>query len=136
MVTIKKKTIKKTPVKAVVKAKKAEVTVTVNPVWSVISLGGTQYTVRQGEIILVDRQSGKKGNEIKIEKVHLLFDGRKLHVGEPYLPKASVVCEVLEELRGPKIDVFRFKAKSRYRKRRGHRQELTRLKVKEINYGA
>ncbi len=124
------------PVKTVVKAKKAEVAVVGSPVWSVVSLSGTQYTVRQGEIISVDRQQGKKGSEIKVDKVHLLFDGTKLHVGEPHLDNVTVVFEVVEELRGPKIDVFRFKAKSRYRKRRGHRQELTRLKVKEINYGA
>lgn len=103
--------------------------------WAVIPLGGNQRRVGEGDVLTVNRLAEKPGQKFKVTQVYLLFNGKEMKIGQPEVAGARVELEVLEERRGEKIDIFKYKAKSRYRKRRGHRQELSKVRVVKI-YGA
>lgn len=96
---------------------------------AVIRIKGRQYEVSEGEELLVDRKL-----DTKIEPdVLLVFDENgEVKVGKPVLENAKVVLEVLDEVRGEKLEVLKYKAKSRYRRRYGFRPLFTKIKVKEI----
>ena len=101
--------------------------------YAVIETGGKQYKVEKNEIILVERLTVKSGEEATIDKVLLAYDGKTVHVGTPYLKGAAVVCEVLGEIRQPKVIAFKYKKRKSSKKKIGHRQNVTKLKVKEIS---
>ncbi|GAA2237685.1 50S ribosomal protein L21 [Herbiconiux moechotypicola] len=100
-------------------------------VYAVVRAGGRQEKVEVGSIVTLDRvQAGEDGN-IELAAV-LLVDGDKITSDAASLSKVTVTAEVLEDLRGPKIVIQKFKNKTGYKKRQGHRQELTRVKVTGI----
>jgi large subunit ribosomal protein L21 len=102
--------------------------------YAVIESGGKQYRVEKGTSLLVDRLDAKEGASVALRPV-LLRD--KDVVADPKgLEKVKVEAKVTEHLRGPKIRVFKYKAKKGYRRRAGHRSELTRLEVTGITKGA
>lgn len=103
--------------------------------YAVIETGGKQYKVTKNEVILVDLINAKAGGETKISKVLLVHEGSTTHVGNPYVKGAHVVCEVLGGIRGDKVVSFKYKKRKSEKKKIGHRQELLRLKVKEIEIG-
>jgi len=96
---------------------------------AVIRIKNRQYEVAEGEELLID-----KNLEPKVEpEVLLVFDDdNKVEVGKPVLEKAKVVLEVLDQVKGEKVEVLKYKAKSRYRRRYGFRSLFTKVKVKEI----
>lgn len=96
--------------------------------YAVIKIGSKQYTVREGDVLSVPHINGKP-----IVDVLLYSEGGTYEVGTPVVKKASVSVEVTGESRGEKIRVARFKSKSRYRKVRGYRDELSILKIKSIS---
>jgi len=100
-------------------------------VFAVIKSGGRQEKVEVGTIITMDRIVADKSGNITLPAV-LLVDGAKVTSDAASLAKVVVTAEVLEDLRGPKIVIHKFKNKTGYRKRQGHRQELTRVKVTGI----
>ena len=100
-------------------------------VFAVVKSGGRQEKVEVGTIITMDRISADKSGIITLPAV-LLVDGAKVTSDAASLAKVVVTAEVLEDLRGPKIVIHKFKNKTGYRKRQGHRQELTRVKVTGI----
>jgi large subunit ribosomal protein L21 len=102
--------------------------------YAVIESGGKQYKVEEGTMLLVDRLDVKDGDKISLRPV-LFRDGDVL-VGAKDLAKVKVEAKVAEHLRGPKIKVFKYKAKKGYRKRAGHRSELTRLEVTSLKGGS
>ena len=98
---------------------------------AVIKTGGKQYLVKEKEEIFVDRLSYKKGKKIELETL-LIFDNKKIiELGKP-ITKTKVVAEVVENLKADKIRVAKFKAKGRYRKVRGYRHQLTKIKIIKI----
>src|ERR1700742_875151 len=97
--------------------------------YAVIESGGKQYKVEEGTKLLVDRLDAKDGDKISLRPV--LFRDGDVIVGKD-LAKVKVEAKVAEHLRGPKIKVFKYKAKKGYRKRAGHRSELTRLEVTSL----
>jgi large subunit ribosomal protein L21 len=99
--------------------------------YAVIRIGGKQYKIFEGEEILVDKLLDPK----KLDAEVLLFaDGEKVNVGKPVLKNVKVALKVLAEVeKGEKIDVYKFKAKSRYRKHIGFRAQYTRLLVEKIS---
>lgn len=103
--------------------------------YAVIETAGKQYKVAKNETILIDLIDAKVGGETKISKVLLLHEGNTIHVGSPYVKGAHVVCEVLGHVRGDKVVAFKYKKRKSEKKKIGHRQELLRLKVKEIEIG-
>jgi large subunit ribosomal protein L21 len=102
--------------------------------YAVIESGGKQYKVEEGTTLLVDRLDAKDGDKVSLRPV--LFRDGDVIVGAKDLAKVKVEAKVAEHLRGPKIKVFKYKAKKGYRRRAGHRSELTKLEVTEIKMGA
>jgi len=95
--------------------------------YAVIESGGKQYKVEEGTSLLVDRLDAKEGDKVALRPV--LFRGDDVVADGKGLEKVKVEAKVTEHLRGPKIKVFKYKAKKGYRRRAGHRSELTRLEV-------
>jgi large subunit ribosomal protein L21 len=100
-------------------------------VYAVVRAGGRQEKVEVGTIVTLDRIKADKDGNIELAAV-LLVDGEKITSDASSLSKVKVTAEVLENLRGPKIVIQKFKNKTGYKKRQGHRQELTRVKVTGI----
>jgi len=102
--------------------------------YAVIKTGGKQYRVSEGDTIEVERLALKPSEEVKFENV-LLVAGDSLQIGNPYVGGAIVRAKVLENTRGEKIKVSKFKAKVRYRKSVGHRQDLSKILIEKIDTG-
>ena len=100
--------------------------------YAVIESGGKQFVAREGETIDVDRLTVEAGQKVQIQEVLLVVDGSEVRVGTPRVEGAQVAATVVEQRQGPKVLVFKYKAKERQRRRAGHRQQLTRLAVERI----
>jgi large subunit ribosomal protein L21 len=100
-------------------------------VYAIVKAGGRQEKVSVGDIVVVDRLAGQTGATVQLPAV-LLVDGEKVTSDAATLAKVSVTAEIVKNERGPKIIILKFKSKTGYRKRQGHRQDLTRLKVTGI----
>jgi len=99
--------------------------------YGIIKTGGKQYTVRQGSEIYVDRIDEEVGKEIVLETLATFTDDGAIELGKPLL-KVGVTGKIVEQLKGEKIRVARFKAKVRYRKVRGFRPQLTKVQIIKI----
>jgi large subunit ribosomal protein L21 len=100
-------------------------------VYAIVKAGGRQEKVSVGDVVVVDRLAGQPGATVQLPAV-LLVDGAKVTSDAETLAKVSVTAEIVKNERGPKIIILKFKSKTGYRKRQGHRQDLTRLKVTGI----
>ena len=101
--------------------------------YAVIETGGKQYKVEQGTYLLVDRLDVKEGDKVDLRAV--MFRDDKVIAEPKELEKVKVEATVAEHLRGPKIKVFKYKAKKGYRRRAGHRSELTKIEVTSLGLG-
>jgi large subunit ribosomal protein L21 len=101
--------------------------------YAVIESGGKQYRVEKGSSLLVDRLSAAQGDKVALRAV--MFRDKEVIAEPKELAKVKVEATVAEHLRGPKIKVFKYKPKKGYRRRAGHRSELTRLEVTELALG-
>ena len=99
--------------------------------YAVIETGGKQYRVEEGQTLLVERLPEDVGATVTLATLLLAGDGDPVFEGDA-LGTANVSAEIVEHLRGPKLRVFKFKPKRGYKRRTGHRQELTRIKVTKI----
>jgi large subunit ribosomal protein L21 len=102
--------------------------------YAVIETGGKQYKVEKGTSLLVDRLSAKEGDKVALRPV--MFRDKEVVAEAKELEKVKVEATVTEHLRGKKIKVFKYKPKKGYRRRAGHRSELTKLEVTEVRMGA
>ena len=100
--------------------------------YAIVNINGIQTKVTPDEVLSIARVSGQPGDTLTFDQVLLLSDGEKITVGRPYLKGASLKAELVEHLRGPKLKIFKFKRRRDYRRRRGHRDELTRIRVSAI----
>jgi large subunit ribosomal protein L21 len=101
--------------------------------YAILETGGKQYKVHAGDILQVEKLSAEAGDTVELDRVLMIAgDDDKVAVGTPVLEGAKVLAEVVGQGRGPKIIVFKYKAKVRYRRKTGHRQALTTLRIKEI----
>ena len=102
--------------------------------FAVIQTGGKQYRVSEGQTLTIEKLPGelKKGAKIAFDKVLLKDDGASTKIGAPYLSGAKIEATLEEEGRGDKAVVIRYKAKSRYFKKRGHRQPYMKVKISSI----
>jgi large subunit ribosomal protein L21 len=101
--------------------------------YAVVESGGKQYKVEEGTSLLVDRLDVKEGDKVALRPV--LFRDKEVLAGPKDLAKVKIEAKVAGHLRGPKIKVFKYKAKKGYRRRAGHRSELTRLEVTSLKAG-
>ena len=103
--------------------------------YALIKTSGKQYKVEVGTVLELDRVAAEVGSTIELnENVLMVGDGDKVTIGTPLVAGASVTLEVKEHLRGPKLIVFKLKRRKRYRVKKGHRQELTKVEVKDIKF--
>lgn len=102
--------------------------------FAVIETGGKQYRVSEGDTVKIERLPGehKKGDKITFDKVLLVDDGKNTDIGTPYIEKAKVTGSFVEERKAKKINVVKYKPKSRYNKTRGHRQIFNTVKIDSL----
>ncbi len=100
--------------------------------YAVVESGGKQYKVSEGTILEVERLHEKDESNFTFEKVLLFAVDDDIKIGKPYLKNITISAKVLEQKKGPKIRVAKFKAKARFRKVQGHRQSLTKVKITKI----
>jgi large subunit ribosomal protein L21 len=103
--------------------------------FAVVTTGGKQYRVEAGSELIVERLAAEPGASITFDRVLLVGDGEAVTVGTPTVDGASVSGTVLREELGPKLIIFKFKQKVKYRRTTGHRQHLTRVRIDEISAG-
>ncbi len=96
--------------------------------FAVIRTGGKQYKVQKDDTIRVEKLEAKEGDKVTLEEV-LFVDGK---IGAPLVAGAKVLAQVIEQGRGPKITIFKKKRRQNYRRKKGHRQDLTVLKITDI----
>lgn len=99
--------------------------------YAIIRTGGKQYSVEEGKLITIEKIDKVVGEEVVFEDV-LLVAGDEMKIGQPTVAGAKVVAKVLEQGKGKKIRIFKYKAKSNYRRRQGHRQPFTKVQIEKI----
>ncbi len=99
---------------------------------AVIKTGGKQYKVSPGDKLKVEKLDKKEGSEISFKEVLLVEKNKKLYLGNPLVKEAKVTAKVLKQGKGKKIIVFKYKPKTRYKKKQGHRQLFTEVEITKI----
>ncbi len=100
--------------------------------YAIVETGSKQYKVSVGDRFKIEKLELEKGSEAILNRVLMIHD-KELHLGNPYLPKAQIICDVIETYKEPRIIVFKFKRRKGYQRKKGHRQAMTHLKVREIH---
>lgn len=103
--------------------------------FAVIKTGGKQYKVQQGDVLQVEKLGLEKEKTITFDEVLLIEDGKKTLIGTPFVDKAKVHAVIIENFKDDKIIVFKKKRRKQYRRTRGHRQELSRVRIEDITIG-
>lgn len=101
--------------------------------YAIIKTGGKQYKVAANDVIKVEKIAAQAGETVKLEEVLMVAGDGAPKVGAPLVEGASVTAEVLEQAKGDKVIVFKKKRRHNYRRKNGHRQNLTVLRIKDIN---
>jgi large subunit ribosomal protein L21 len=104
--------------------------------FAIVKTGGKQYRVGPGDQIVVERIEGDVGTEVALDQVLAISDGEINALGTPTVANASVRAKIVQQPRGTKVLVFKKKRRKNYRRKRGHRQELTVLRIQEISRGS
>jgi len=102
---------------------------------AVIKTGGKQYLVTPGQKIKIEKVNKKEGDEVPFNEVLLLQKGKKLEVGVPLVKGAKVIGKVLRHGKGEKIIVFKYRRKTRYKVKKGHRQSFSEIEILKIETG-
>ena len=104
--------------------------------YAIIRTGGKQYRVKEGDLVDVERLDGDTGQEVSFEKVLFVSDQERAYWGTPILDRARVIATIEEQGRQDKVVVFKFKRRKMYRRKRGHRQLFTRVRIDQIDLAA
>ncbi len=102
------------------------------PLYAVVRSGGKQYRVEEGSVVTVDKLAGNAGDTITLGEILFVADNEAVKAGPAALKGAHITAEIVGHGKGPKIDVLRYKNKTRQRKTRGHRQDETTIRIKKI----
>lgn len=102
---------------------------------AVIQTGGKQYRVAKGDVLRVEKLDAEAGSKVEIKEVLLVSDGETVKVGTPFVSGSKVTAEVTEHGRGEKIEIIKFKRRKKYRRKQGHRQDYTELKITGLTAG-
>jgi large subunit ribosomal protein L21 len=100
--------------------------------YAVVSTGGKQYKVQKGETLRIEKIQGEVGSKVTFDKVLLVADGENIRVGQPVIEKAAVQASIVEQDKAKKILVFKYKRRKRYRRKQGHRQPYTAIRIDGI----
>jgi len=101
--------------------------------YAVIETGGKQYRVQEGDTIFIEKVEGSQGDALSFEKILLVSNDSDVKVGKPYVDGVTVNGSILDQGKAKKIIVFKYKAKKDYRRKQGHRQPYTKVKIEKIN---
>ena len=101
--------------------------------YAVIKTGGKQHKVIKGDVLSVEKLEGDKGAEVVFNEVLMVADDSNVKVGKPFVEGAKVVGEIIAQDKGPKIHVFKMTRRKGFKKKTGHRQELTSMKITNIS---
>ena len=101
--------------------------------YAVIKTGGKQHRVSKGDVLAVEKLNGSRGDTVSFEEVLMIANDGEIKVGTPFLDGVKVVGEIIEQAKDHKIMVFRMKRRKGFHKKTGHRQKLTRMKIREIS---
>ena len=100
--------------------------------YAIIKTGGKQYKVAEGDEVIVEKLEVAEGDSVTFEEVLTIVDGDNVKIGTPKVEGAKVSGKVVKTGKGPKIRIFKFKHKTNYRRRAGHRQPFTKVKIEKI----
>ena len=100
--------------------------------YAVVSTGGKQYKVQQGETLRIEKIPGEVGSKVTLDRVLMVADGENVRVGQPVLEKAAVQASIVEQDKAKKVLVFKYKRRKRYRRKQGHRQPFTAIRIDGI----
>lgn len=100
--------------------------------YAIVDTGGKQYKVQEGEILRVEKLAGEVGDTISFDKVLMFSDDENVNIGTPLLEDIAVSGHIVEQGKAKKIIVFKYKRRKRYRRKRGHRQQFTAVKIDSI----
>jgi large subunit ribosomal protein L21 len=100
---------------------------------AIIRTGGKQYIVAPGQKIKIEKIDKKEGNEITFDEILLLEKNKKVEIGAPFVKGAKVVGKIISQGKAKKVIVFKYKPKTRYKKKKGHRQPFTEIEIKSIS---
>ena len=101
--------------------------------YAIIKTGGKQYKVSEGDSIVIEKLDVEEGSTVEFDEVLTVADGDDVKIGRPIVEGAKVSGTVEKNGKGPKIHVFKYKSKKNYRRRQGHRQPFTRVKIEKIS---
>lgn len=104
--------------------------------YAIFRAAGQQFRAQKGDVIRIPKVEGKEGSKITFGDVLLTNSGKKVRAGQPIVKGAAVTAEIVRHGRGEKIIVFRFKRRKNYRKKTGHREQFTEIKVTDVKVGA
>ena len=99
---------------------------------AIIESGSKQYTVKEGDELLIEKLEGKEGSKVKIDKILLIADDKNIKVGQPTVKNGKVTAKLIAQEKGPKLIVFKYKRRKNYRRKIGHRQQYSRIKIEKI----
>ncbi len=100
--------------------------------YAVVKTGGKQYRVAKDDVLKIERLAGEEGDIITLEEVLMVANGAAVTIGAPLVAGASVAAEIVEQARGPKIIIFKKRRRQNYRRKKGHRQLLTVVRITDI----
>jgi len=100
--------------------------------YAVITSGGKQYKVRQGDILRIEKIPGEVGSPVSFDKVLMVSDGETASIGQPVLDNVAVKGYIVDQGKAKKIIVFKYKKRKRFRRKQGHRQQFTAVKIDSI----
>ncbi|MEN6469047.1 MAG: 50S ribosomal protein L21 [Smithella sp.] len=101
--------------------------------YAIIKTGAKQHKVSEGDVLSVEKLAGEKGTEIVFNEVLMVSDENTVKIGKPFVEGAKVVGEVVAQTKGPKLIIGKMKKRKGYRKKTGHRQALTSMKINKIS---
>jgi large subunit ribosomal protein L21 len=100
--------------------------------YAVVNTGGKQYKVQKGETLRIEKIPGEVGSRVTFDRVLMVADGEDVRVGQPLVEKAAVLASIVEQDKAKKIIVFKYKRRKRYRRKQGHRQPYTAIRIDGI----
>ena len=100
--------------------------------YAIVDSGGKQYKVKEGEVLKVEKLAGKVGDSVSFDRILMVSEGDNVNIGTPLLEDVAVSGHIVEQGKAKKIIVFKYKRRKRYRRKRGHRQQFTAVKVDSI----
>ena len=97
--------------------------------YAVVNTGGKQYKVQKGETLRIEKIPGEVGNSVTFDKVFMVADGENIRVGQPVLENVAIQAQIVEQDKAKKILIFKYKRRKRYRRKNGHRQPFTAIRI-------